>query len=413
MRTIPLQARDKQLALVCAYPPGRGTLSEYASHLAPAMAQKVERLTVLAEVVDKPVLSPSKLPGQGVLRRSIWRFNSILAAPKIALAARRYGRDGVIFNMQFASFGDRLVPAALGLFAPLLCRLLSLPVHVILHNIPDAVDLEAAGYGSSRVRRWAIGFFSRTMMRLILASGSTAVTLPSYVRLIKQRYGAERVSHVPHGSFYTLPSPKPLPTSGPIRILTFGKFGTYKIVDTLLDAFWGLQQDNPKRDLELIIAGTDNPNARGYLARTEARLHDRKGVRFTGYVPEEAVAELFESASMVVFDYAATTGSSGVLNQVGAFARPAVLPDIGDLGELLRCEGYQGVLFRPRHAESLKAAMQRLIDAPDEAAAIGEANYQATLQHGMDAIADRHLALLETRAIPAARQPSQQEAPAL
>ena len=42
---------------------------------------------------------------------------------------------------------------------------------------------------------------------------------------------------------------------------------------------------------------------------------------------------MFAAASVAVFPYTSTTGSSGVLHQAGSYGCPVALPDIGDLGQ--------------------------------------------------------------------------------
>ena len=44
-------------------------------------------------------------------------------------------------------------------------------------------------------------------------------------------------------------------SEGPRQIMAFGKFGTYKRVEDLVDAFRLLKQSETYRDVELVIAG--------------------------------------------------------------------------------------------------------------------------------------------------------------
>ena len=155
------------------------------------------------------------------------------------------------------------------------------------------------------------------------------------------------MSLTPHGAFETPLAPDPDPDDGRRRVLAFGKFGTYKRVDDLIVAHRELRERGGYDDVELVIAGTDSPNARGYLAGVEAECADLPGVRFTGYVAEEDVAELFESCSVVVFPYTATTGSSGPLHQAGAHGRAVVAPRLGDFLDLIEHEGYCAEPFTP------------------------------------------------------------------
>jgi glycosyltransferase involved in cell wall biosynthesis len=158
--------------------------------------------------------------------------------------------------------------------------------------------------------------------------------------------------------------------------MTFGKFGTYKRVETLVEAF-ALLQERQASQLELVIAGTDSPNAPSYLANIAQRYADVPNVRFTGYVAEEDVPKIFGEAAAVVFPYTSTTGSSGVLHQAGDYGKAVVLPHIGDLAELIAEEGYTGEFFEPGDANSLADAIARILDYPERRIEMGRQNYLA------------------------------------
>jgi len=105
--------------------------------------------------------------------------------------------------------------------------------------------------------------------------------------------------------------------------LLYCKFGTYKKVDLLLQAHAELLKRDP--NLRLVIAGSDSPNAKGYLADAQKRFADLPNVSFWGYVAEEDVPKVFSDSTVVAFPYESTTGSSGVLHQAGQFGRAAVM----------------------------------------------------------------------------------------
>jgi glycosyltransferase involved in cell wall biosynthesis len=102
------------------------------------------------------------------------------------------------------------------------------------------------------------------------------------------------------------------------------------------------------------------------------------GIRFTGYVAEEDVAEVFHAAAVVVFPYTSTTGSSGVLHQAGDYGKAVVLPHIGDFAEVIAEEGYAGEFFEPGDVQSLADAIARVIDDPARRRQLGEQNYAAS-----------------------------------
>ena len=155
---------------------------------------------------------------------------------------RRTKPDVVLFNIQFASFGDHKIPATLGLLTPALLRLWGVPTVVLLHNIMETVDLKNAGFADKPLMEHVIRWMGWLITHLILRANLVAVTIPKYVEILEKRYKAHNVLLAPHGSFETAAEPPSfLIPEGPLRIMTFGKFGTYKRVEALIEAFKLLQ----------------------------------------------------------------------------------------------------------------------------------------------------------------------------
>jgi hypothetical protein len=161
--------RRLRFGVVTTFPPGAGSLNEYAYHLVRALQYKAEVAEILlfvdelpagktysAEIVqDTPLAQTAHNesgvaapPRSGARQRAplhfvpSWRFNGLTNWWRIVRAVRRAKADVVLFNMQFATFGDRKVAAALGLLTPFLLRLLGVPTVVLLHNIMETVDLK-------------------------------------------------------------------------------------------------------------------------------------------------------------------------------------------------------------------------------------------------------------------------------
>ncbi|MCD0171664.1 glycosyltransferase [Deinococcus sp. 23YEL01] len=376
------------LALVTAYPPGRRSLNEYGLHLARVLGEKgeVRRVTVLADHLG-PELAAQDAPNV----QRVWEFNDPLSAARILLALRRARPDAVIFNLQMASFGDRRVPAALGLLTPLLARLTGTPSVTLLHNLFETVDLDRAGFGGNPVKTAVTRAFGRVFTRALLGSNLVATTMPRYVKLLRASYGARNVFLAPHGTFQVPQPPRPFPDVP--TVMTFGKFGTYKRVEVLIDAHRRLLRRDPRT--RLIIAGSDTPNAPGYLDGVRRACADVPNVAFTGYVAEEDVPNVFSDCTVVAFPYSATTGSSGVLHQAGEFGRAAVMPRIGDLADLIEEEGYRAEFFTPEDPDSLADALWRVLGDPRQAAALGESNWRVAAGLPLADVADWYLLHLE------------------
>jgi glycosyltransferase involved in cell wall biosynthesis len=216
--------------------------------------------------------------------------------------------------------------------------------------------------------------------------------MPQYVDVLRTKYRADNVYLAPHGSFEEPNPVRRTPDSTP-SLLAFGKWGTYKKVEVLLDACKILRADGV--DVDVVIAGTDSHNARGYLAAVKEVYHDLAGVTFTGYVAEADIPAMFAAATVAVFPYTSTTGSSGVLHQAGSYGCPVALPDIGDLAECVREEGFEAVTFDPADARDLARALAALLADPRRMAAMGEANRAAACGIPLADVADWHLAHLQ------------------
>lgn len=408
--------RNLRVAMITTYPPGTGSLNEYAFHFVRAFRKKAEVAEMILLVDELPAgkqyedVLPEALPTVDADASTVpleneqiaslrflpcWRFNSLSNLWRLIRTVQRVKPDAVIFNIQFASFGDRKIPATLGLLAPVLIRLLVAPTVVLLHNIMETVDLKSAGFANKPLLEKLIRFVGFIVTHLLLRANLVAVTIPKYVEILEKRYGAQNVLLAPHGAFEErVESPTFDLPAGPLRIMTFGKFGTYKRVETLVEAFDLLQNQN-RDGLELVIAGTDSPNARDYLKNVAQQYGNVPNVRYTGYVAEEDVPVIFKEAAAVVFPYTSTTGSSGVLHQAGDYGKAVVLPQIGDLAELVAEEGYVGEFFEPDNPQSLAAAIDRILADPERRMEMGRQNYLAARGLPLSEVVDWYLLHIE------------------
>lgn len=382
-----MKGRPKMhIALVTAYPPSKGSLNEYGFHFAEALASnpRVSKLSIIADTLPHEHANLSNV-------HRVWTFNDPGNVNAIGRALDTLAPDGVIFNVQFASFGNARVAASLGLLTPWLSQR-KRPTITLLHNIFETVDLKSAGFDINPLLNTLTRGAGWLFTKFLLKSDLVGLTMPRYLEIIQKKYKANNIFHSPHGSFASpgdivwLPE---VPT-----VMTFGKFGTYKKVEILLEAHERLLRYNP--DVHLVIAGSDSPNVEGYLASVQKRYAHLPNVRFTGYVTEEEVPGVFENSTVVAFPYESTTGSSGVLHQAGQFARAAVMPLIGDLADLVNQEGYQANFFTPGNVESLTEALWDLLSNSDRAAELGRMNHQAASGITLNDIAELYVQKLET-----------------
>ncbi len=389
----PAYSEPLRIGVITAFPPGRNSLNEFGFHLVNHLAANDGSDAVVVFADETSAGPPMRLPEHGDTVESIasWRFNSLTNPIRLVRAVRSANVDAVLVNLQFATFGDEKIPGGLGLLIPALLKRIGIPTAVILHNLADNVDMQDAGFADSKLMATVMNAAGRGLTRAILMADYVAMTIPRYVEFLRESYGADNVILAPHGSFEEISEPTfGPPESGARQILAFGKWGTYKTVDVLVDAFRALVErgyDN----LELVIAGTDSPNSAGYLASVQAGCADLDNVRFTGYVEESDVPALFTSATVTAFPYTSTTGSSGVLHQAGSYGRSAVLPAIGDFVEVIEEEGFIGQYFEPGDAPSLADALAKLLDDPGLNAEHGQRNYLAATGIPMAEVIDWHL----------------------
>ncbi|NRR90106.1 glycosyltransferase [Winogradskyella undariae] len=381
-----------KLAIVTAYPPSKVTLNEYAYHLVKQFRQK-EAVTELILLTDKTEGAKDiEFTEQGckITVKECWSFNSYKNIFSVTKAINVTKPDAVLFNLQFMKFGDKKVAAALGLMLPWVCKLKKIPNIVLLHNILEEVDLGSAGFTSNKLMQKIYGFIGTSLTRLILQADTVAVTMQKYVNVLEIKYLSPNIKLIPHGTFEIAEEPSYNLPKGPMQIMTFGKFGTYKKVEGMIEAV-ELVRAKTGLDLEVVIAGTDNPNVPGYLAKVQEVYKHVPQVRFTGYVEEHEVPTLFNESAVVVFPYTSTTGSSGVLHQAGSYGKAVVMPDLGDLALLVQDEGYRGEFFEPTSIESLASAIEAIVTDEVYRLQLSKINYEAATAHPMSQIADMYL----------------------
>src|SRR5499433_3334000 len=126
-----------KICLVTAFPPSRQALNEYGFHIARELAQVPGlELTILGDDLSH---AEPELRGFSVTR--CWSFNSLKNPWRLLRAIRKCKPDVVWFNLGFASFGGKPLPAFLGITTPVLTRLFSGYTHVTLHQLFETVNL--------------------------------------------------------------------------------------------------------------------------------------------------------------------------------------------------------------------------------------------------------------------------------
>ncbi len=371
-----------KIALITAFPPSRHALNEYGFHIANQLRQEsCIDLTVLGDYLPTPV---EELPGFKVNR--CWGFGKNGNLTTLLGAIRKVKPDVAWFNLGFASFGDRPLSAMLGLVTPSAARLLGVRSHVTLHQLFETVDLEDAAVSSQRLYR-AGGWLAT---HLLLSANSLSVLMPAYRRTLDEKYQRGQVSVRSHGIFAERPEPPDFTRRGnPVhRILAFGKWGTYKRLELLIEAFNRITTTFP--NVELVIGGGDHPKTPGYV-QSIAQRHASDRIRFLGYVPEEAIADLFSETSLAVMPYTSSAGSSGVAHLAAQYGVPVIASGIKDFRELAEHERIAIRFFTPGDLDSLVEQILFALNSPDDLKAMAWQSYAAGVAMSMPQVVREYI----------------------
>ena len=370
-----------RICLVTAFPPSTQRLNEYGLHLAEQLRAKQARFVVLADQYEP---RQPELPGFTVDR--CWSFNDIRTPFKLISAARRAQADVVWFNLVYSTFGDSPLAAFFGLMAPVLMRIAGFRVHVTLHHLMENVELRHADIRFPRLYLWA----GSMATRCLLLAHQVSVLTDSYRNVLTNRYKADNINVRRHGILGATPVPPDFTQrAGKFRILAFGKFGRYKKLEPMIEAFQIVRRSVPHA--KLVIAGQDHPNRPGYMAGlAEQHKHDQ-GIEFLGYVAEQDLPKMFGGCNVTVLAYSSSGGPSGVAHQAAQFGLPIVASDIEDVRIVAGEEQLAVDYFRADDVNDLARKLIALAADPARERQMAEQNYQAALAMTMPHIVGQYL----------------------
>jgi glycosyltransferase involved in cell wall biosynthesis len=393
-----------KVCLVTAFPPSTERLNEYGFHLAKELKKHdLISLTVLADQMNEPA---EELADFDVDR--CWKFNSIATPFALLRAARKHKPDVVWFNLVFSSFGDKPIPAFLGICTAFLLRLFGFYTHITLHHVMESLDL-SQGTRFPRLYR----FCGAIATKLILFSGSVTVLLPSYRKVLLENYGGEYVHLRKHGIFSSTPKFPDISKRGnpEHRILTFGKWGTYKRPEILIEAFAQIADRFP--NTKLVIAGSNHPMCPGYVESLRERWRDCSRIEFQGYVPEDEIGNLFSSATVLVLPYTSAGGPSGVAHQACEFAVPIIGSDIPDFIDMAQTEELGMLFYETGNPDSLAKVLVDLLEDSTLQQQLAEQNFSVAVRMTMEKVVAQYLQsfakalALKRRNKPSKRRPAQ------
>jgi len=183
-----------------------------------------------------------------------------------------------------------------------------------------------------------------------------AHTAGSAGRLAELGVEPEKIVEIPHPAFESANGVPIAPPTGQ-TLLFFGLIRRYKGLDVLIRALPQVAAALP--EARLVVAG-DPLESVEPLRELAAGLGVDDLIDWRlGYVPGDRIPALMDSATVVVLPYRRIE-ASGVLADAVGHGRPAVVSDVGAIGETVRRFG-AGEAVPPDDPEALAAACVRLL----------------------------------------------------
>jgi hypothetical protein len=118
-------------------------------------------------------------------------------------------------------------------------------------------------------------------------------------------------------------------------------------------------------------------------------------IDFRGYVPEEAIPELYQSMSIVVMPYDSATGSSGPAHQACEFGVPIVCADIEDLRGMASNENMAVRFHKRGDAQDLADQIVTILQSPELQHQMAEHNFIAGVEMTMTSVVKNYLRWFE------------------
>ncbi len=389
-----------KICLVGTFPPSGRQLNEYAFHIARELNSNPDvELTILADELTtcefatdadgKPlnIAEQSELEGYNVVR--CWRFGSLGNPARLLRTIRKINPDVVWYNLVFSSFAtpDNPFAAFAGLSAPALTRAAGFYTHITLHHILEHVDFAAAGVKRERIFR--IG--TELATRALLKAHSVSVLLPGYHQTLITKYGAQNVLLGTHGTFASAPTRPDFSKRGnPDKcILAIGHWGTYKRLETLMEAFPLVLEKIP--NARLIVAGANHHTRPGYWESIREAQPKHLPIEFRGYVPEDDIPELFQQTSIVALPYDSATGSSGPAHQACEYGVPIVSADLPDFRGMASDENMAIRFYQRGNARDLADQLIAILESPELERQMAEHNFAAGMEMTMSNVVNNYL----------------------
>jgi rhamnosyl/mannosyltransferase len=252
-------------------------------------------------------------------------------------------------------------------------------------------------YQSDVVRQAAIlRFYNPILKRVLQQADRILASSPNYIQSSPWlRPLAHKCAVVPLGvdvERFSKPRPQQVQRihrhhPGPI-LLFVGRLRYYKGLDYLIQA---MQQV----DATLLIGGTGPEAARLRALRHELGLTEK--VRFLGDINDEALPAYYQAADIFVLPSSHRSEAFGiVLMEAMAAGTPLISTELGTGTSWVNQDGVTGLVTRPRDADALAAAINRLLRDEAMRAEMGkQAQTRARTEFALSALVDRVMAVYD------------------
>jgi glycosyltransferase involved in cell wall biosynthesis len=260
-----------------------------------------------------------------------------------------------------------------------------------LHQVIEHVDFAAAGVRQEKL--FSIG--ADVITRALLKANSVSVLLPGYRRTLVTKYSVKNVLLGKHGTLAGTPTPPDFTKRGnpELRILAIGHWGTYKRLETLMEAFPAVLKKVP--NCKLIVAGANHHTKAGYWESIREAQPKDLPIEFRGYVAEEDIPELFATTSVLAMPYDSATGSSGPAHQACEYGVPIVCADINDFRDMAAEADMAVRFYKIGDAADLAGQLIAILQSPALQRSMGEQNFKAGLEMTMASVVRNYLRWFE------------------
>jgi glycosyltransferase involved in cell wall biosynthesis len=348
-----------------------------------------------------------RIGAAGLLKGRGWRalgpLLSFLAGASPWLFTHRRQYDVLLV------FGVKVLPAL-----ALLTRLMPSKRRVFKAESPMELWQPISAQSLARMRLAADGSVMRglTAVRtLVLRSADRHIAISGEIRdeLLKLGVPNERITMIPNGIDLTRFRPVPEDQKRQLRVrlglpvhrvvLVFvGRLAEGKGVLTLLRIWSELIRERPSLHLVMIGRGSDSFDD----CETEVRAFvDAHALGACTTLPGavDNVQAYLQAADLFVFP-SEYEGFGLALVEAMACGLPVVSTEVGVAADAIG-DGIAGRLVPAKAPEQFRQALEWMIDRPERWAAMGQAGRQrVAVRYGMDAVADRYVALLRSLQLP-------------